>query len=134
MELTLTKILVADDAHDTAEILALLFETLGHETFIAFDGLQALRSAQRHVPHIIFLDLDMPIMDGLGAARAIRADCATDHPFIVALTGRSGADVQRDTRAAGFDFYLAKPADTNALIMLVDDLAGRTRGAATHAL
>ena len=123
----MTNILVVDDTVDAAESLALLFDTLGHETHTAFDGEQALAAAEKYAPHIIFLDLDMPIRDGYEAARSIRKSEFTDWPFIVALTGQSGADVQQRTNAAGFDFYMQKPADTNALLALVSDLEGRDR-------
>jgi CheY-like chemotaxis protein len=66
-------------------------------------------------------------MDGYGTARAIRAAKDTDHPFIVALTGQGGAEVQRKTNEAGFDFYMRKPANTNHLLSLVDDLSHRSR-------
>ena len=123
----MTKILVVDDSVDAAELLAMLFRTCGHETHIAFDGAQAVRQAKKFVPHIIFLDLDMPVLDGFGAAKAIRAAPDTDDPFIVALTAKAGSEVQAATVAAGFDFYLQKPADTNALLALVDDLGRRER-------
>lgn len=123
----MTNILVVDDTVEAAESLALLFDTLGHETHTAFDGMQALVAAERYTPHIIFLDLDMPVRDGYEAARSIRRSQLTDHPFIVALTGQSGAEVQRRTDAAGFDFYMQKPANTNALLALVSDLESRDR-------
>jgi CheY-like chemotaxis protein len=123
----MTKILVVDDMVDAAESLAMLFTACGHETHIAHDGMQGLASAKKHVPHIVFLDLDMPLLDGYGAARAIRASKDTDHPFIVALTAQTGSDVQRRTDEAGFDFYLRKPASTNTLLTLVSDLATRQR-------
>ena len=123
----MTNILVVDDTVDAAESLALLFDTLGHETHTAFDGEQALAAAEKFAPHIIFLDLDMPVHDGYEAARSIRRSKCTDPPFIVALTGQSGAEVRQRTNAAGFDFYMQKPANTNALLALVSDLAGRQR-------
>ena len=123
----MTNILVADDAEDAAETLALLFDAVGHESHTAFDGRQALEAAKRYAPHIIFLDLDMPVLDGYEAAKAIRNAPETDHPFIVALTGQSGPEVRRRADAAGFDFYLQKPANTHALLALVDDLQGRER-------
>src|SRR4051812_49004469 len=124
----MTNILVVDDTVDAAETLALLFDTLGHETHTAFDGEQALAAAEKYGPHIIFLDLDMPVRDGYEAARSIRrSTCIDGGPFLVALTGQSGAEVRRRTNAAGFDFYLQKPADMDALMALVSDLEGRDR-------
>ena len=121
----MTNILVVDDAEDSAEVLAMLFEAAGHEAHVAHDGREGVEEARRCLPHIVFLDLDMPELDGFGAARAIRADPDTDHPFIVALTAKAGTDVERQTAAAGFDFYLRKPADPNALLALVDKLQHR---------
>lgn len=122
----MVNILVVDDAVDAAESLAFLFQACGHEANVAFDGLQGIAAAELHRPHIIFLDLDMPRLDGLGAARAIRGSATVGHPFIVALTANGDVDVQARTQAAGFDFYLRKPADTNVLLALVDDLGKRT--------
>lgn len=118
----MSNILVVDDAVDSAELLAMLFEAYGHEAHVAFDGAQGLAAAKRWLPHIIFLDLDMPVLDGFGTARAIRAAPDTDHPFIVALSAKVEPDIQARTLAAGFDFYLPKPADTHALLTLVDTL------------
>lgn len=53
----MTTILVVDDASDAAETLALLFQTCGHETHIAFNGVDGVDAAKRYVPHIILLDL-----------------------------------------------------------------------------
>ncbi len=127
----MTTILVVDDAEDAADLLVLLFEACGHLAHVAYDGKEGLAEAKRFMPHIIFLDLDMPLLDGFSAAKAIRASPDTDHPFIVALTARSGADIEAQTNAAGFDLYLQKPADTNALLALVDDLAGRDHESAS---
>lgn len=125
----MTNILVVDDAVDSAETLAFLFETMGHEAHVAFDGSAGLAQAKKHGPHIIFLDLDMPVLDGYGAARAIREVPDTNHPFIVALTGQGGEDVQCKTAAAGFDFYMRKPPSTSDLLALVAVLEGRDREA-----
>ena len=123
----MTNILVVDDTCDAAEVLALLFEARGHEVHVAYDGAQGLAATSRYLPHIIFLDLDMPVLDGFAAARAIRSAPNTDRLFIVALSAKTGDDIQARTRAAGFDFYVPKPADTDALLALVDDLQGRER-------
>ena len=70
----------------------------------------------------------MPVRDGYEAARSIRLlEPPPKHPFIVALTGQSGAEVQRRVDAAGFDFYMQKPANTEVLLALVSDLEGRDR-------
>ncbi len=71
----------------------------------------------------------MPVLNGYEAARAIRGATLARQPFLVALTASTGVAVEVATRAVGFDFYLRKPADTNALLALVADLSTRTRQA-----
>ena len=75
------------------------------------------------------MDLDMPVLNGYEAARAIRGGPLAQQPFLVALTAAHGVAIEVATRAVGFDFYLRKPADTNALLALVADLSTRTRQA-----
>jgi CheY-like chemotaxis protein len=124
-----SRILVVDDLKDITETMALLFETLGHDTLVAGNGQQAVEKTAAFEPEIVFMDLDMPVLDGYEAARAIRSSPLARQPFIVALTASTGVGVEVATRAVGFDFYLRKPADTNALLALVDDLSTRTRDA-----
>jgi CheY-like chemotaxis protein len=120
------KILVVDDLHDSADSLALLFEAMGHETRTAYDGQQAVDVARELQPDIVFLDINMPILDGYGAAQALRTQHQAGlQPVLVALTAMSGPDVKRRADAAGFDFYVTKPADFNVLIAIVDDLSRR---------
>ena len=123
----LSKILVVDDLKDFTETMGLLFETLGHETRVAANGQQAVETASDFEPGIVFLDLDMPVLNGYEAARAIRSAPLAHQPFLIALTASTGIAVEIATQAVGFDFYLRKPADTNALLALVADLSTRTR-------
>ena len=102
------RVLVADDNQDAAITLASLLEFEGHHVQVAFDGEQAVASAQARPPDVAFLDLGMPHMDGVEAARRLRGLERDRHMLIVALTGW-GQDKDRDrTRAAGFDAHLVK--------------------------
>ena len=125
----MTRILVVDDLKDITETMGVLFEALGHDTQVAADGRQAIDTTLAFEPDIIFLDLDMPVLNGYEAARAIRGAPLPRQPFLIALTQAHGTTVQVATRAVGFDFYLHKPVDTNALLALVADLSTRTRQA-----
>jgi len=107
------KILVVDDLRDSADSLALLFDAMGHQTMTSFE------------PDIVFLDINMPILDGYSAARSLRSLRVDTPPVLVALTAVSGPDAKRRADDAGFDFYVTKPADFNVLITIVDDLSRR---------
>ncbi len=121
----MSKILVVDDLRDSADSLALLFDALGHQTMTSYDGHGAVAAAQAFGPDIVFLDINMPILDGYDAARALHDLRPDAPPVLVALTAVAGPDVKRRADAAGFDFYITKPADFNLLITIVDDLSRR---------
>ena len=123
----MTRILVVDDLKEVTESMGVLFEALGHDTRTAADGRQAIASAIAFEPEIVFMDLDMPVLDGYEAARAIRGSTLAQQPFLIALTAAHGVAIEVATQAVGFDFYLRKPVDTNALLALVADLSTRTR-------
>ena len=67
------RVLVVDDNVDAAESLAGLLDLLGHETAVAHDGVEALKTWESFAPVLVFLDLGMPVMDGFAVARRIRA-------------------------------------------------------------
>ncbi|MCL4182984.1 MAG: response regulator, partial [Burkholderiaceae bacterium] len=97
------RILVVDDNRDAAESLALLLRIEGAEAIIEHDGAAALARIGHWPPSVVLLDIGMPGMDGLEAARRIRADRRFDEVMLVALTGW-GQDMDRQrTREAGFD-------------------------------
>jgi CheY-like chemotaxis protein len=109
------RVLVVDDNTDAAASLALLLQMEDHEVCTAADGVEAIERARTFEPQIIFMDLAMPRLDGLEAARRIRRLPQGEHVRIVALTGwGQEADRQR-TRAAGMDAHLTKPVSLDAL-------------------
>jgi PAS domain S-box-containing protein len=108
------RILVADDNVDTAESLAILLQADGHEVVTASNGLQAVEHALARSPDIALLDLGMPVMDGLEAARRIRAQ-GGERIRLVALTGWGQAVDREHTRRAGFDLHLVKPVTMQSL-------------------
>jgi CheY-like chemotaxis protein len=109
------RVLVVDDNTDAAASLALLLKMEDYEVCTAADGEEAIEQARSFGPQIIFMDLAMPRLDGLEAARRIRALPQGEHVRIVALTGwGQEADRQR-TRDAGMDHHLIKPVSLDAL-------------------
>ena len=111
------RVLVADDNPDAAEMLRLMLGFRGHDVRVASDGLQAVEVARQFAPHIAFLDIGMPRMDGYEAARRIRELGA---PItLVALTGWGQDEDKERSREAGFDHHLTKPPDRDALENLI---------------
>jgi len=116
------KILVVDDHPDSVDSLSRLLQAHGHETACAFDGRQALEVFRQFEPAVVVLDIDMPILDGYGAARAIRLTPSDRLPVLVALTALGGHETRRLAFEAGFDAHVTKPARIDALLALMEKL------------
>lgn len=115
-----TSVLVADDDPGTAETLADLLTVAGEapiEAVIALDGSRAVESALATRPQIAIFDIEMPVMDGIQAALAIRAELGADAPLMIALTGNAQRASQAETLRA-FDHALVMPADVDTLLAL----------------
>lgn len=116
------KILVVDDNHDSADSLCSLLEAHGHDTASAYDGRQALETMKTFEPAAVVLDIDMPVLDGYGAARAIRLRPNEHLPVLVALTALTGHEVRRHAFDSGFDAQLSKPASVAVILALLEKL------------
>ena len=119
---TQLRILIADDDKDSATSLSTLLELLGHQTFTAQDGREALARAEDIRPHVTILDLGMPDMDGYAAARALRERPWAREMVLYALTGWGQSKDRDRTRDAGFDHHFVKPLSVDELI---EDLQSR---------
>jgi len=110
------RVLIVDDNDDAAQSLKRLLELQGHTVVACESGREALYVIERYHPDLVFMDIGMPEMDGLTAARLIRARLPSSIAVrIVALTGwGQEADRQR-TREAGFDEHFVKPVSFEAL-------------------
>ena len=122
------RILVVDDNLDVGDSLALRLGLEGHQTRVARDGPSGLRAAREFQPHVAFLDIGMPGMDGYELAAAIRESGACSGATLVALTGwGSEADVAR-ALAAGFDRHLTKPATSRSIDAILGDVVKTLAG------
>ena len=82
-------ILIVEDDRDIAEALADILASEGHRTRIAPDGFQGLKEAAEEAPDLILLDLQMPVLDGLGMLRALSMQYEGRAPIPVALISAS---------------------------------------------
>jgi two-component system cell cycle response regulator DivK len=112
---THTVLLVDDDIHNQK-----IFETvLRHSGFLvrrAASGDEALREARTHLPDLILMDLSIPVIDGWECSRLLKADPATQHIIILALTAHAMRGDQERALAAGCDGYLSKPISPKKLV------------------
>jgi CheY-like chemotaxis protein len=115
------RILVVDDNADAATSLAMLLTGLGHEVDTAFGGREGVSMAETMRPDLIFFDLGMPQMNGIEAARRVRALPEGKDITLIALTGWGQDQDHQQTRAAGFNRHLIKPIDPNELEGLLSE-------------
>jgi PAS domain S-box-containing protein len=101
--------LVVDDSTANRRILASLLESAGVAVVTATGGREALELARTNLPQIIFMDLKMPDVDGLEAARRLAQDPATAAIPVIAVTASALGDARSTARAAGCVDYLSKP-------------------------
>lgn len=116
------RIMVVDDNVDAAESLSMLLQFIGHTLYVANDGYEALQKAAAYKPHVAFLDIGMPGMNGYETASAIRKMHGLDDMVLVALTGWGAEEDRNKTRAAGFDEHLTKPAQLESIKDLLSRL------------
>jgi CheY-like chemotaxis protein len=119
---TLPSILVVDDSHDSANTLCSLFGAHGYKTHVAYDGVAALEAAKAHLPDVILLDLGMPELDGVHAARFFRGDEQLKDKVLIAVTGHADEMHRSQCDAVGFDCVFAKPAAWEDLKSTIDRL------------
>jgi len=101
--------LVVDDVEDNREVLSGLLERAGIEVTMASSGAEALQLIAQQIPDIIFMDIRMPVMDGLTAVRQLRERWPAERIVCVAITA-SGLLRQRSFyQDAGFDDFIGKP-------------------------
>lgn len=110
------RILVADDVLTNRELARALLERAGHAVTLAENGQQAIEAVRRQSLDVILMDINMPVMDGLEAMRAIRAlpGAAGKLPIIAMTASAFPSDLQRFV-AAGMNGHVTKPIDPAAL-------------------
>ena len=125
--MTPTILVVDDDPLIRKLITTTLQDVAGFELEEAGDGLAAIEAATATRPHIVFLDYDMPQLNGIETCRRLRSDPRTADATIIMLTAMSDQPAQDRAVGAGADLFLTKPFSPLRLLRLVDELG---RGAA----
>ncbi len=116
------RILIVDDNRDAANMLAVLLQLDGHQTFVEYDAHSALQRAQAERPEVMLLDIGLPDMNGYELAQQLRSTPATAGAWLVAVTGYGQEDDRKQSKAAGFDHHLMKPVGADELKVLLAEL------------
>jgi two-component system cell cycle response regulator DivK len=116
----LPRILIVEDNPANMKLASLLLEGEGYEVLQAEDAEVGIRLAREAVPDLILMDVHLPGMDGLAAARLLKADPSTRGIRIVALTALTMNGDREKTEAAGCDDYISKPFHHSEFLRVVD--------------
>ena len=117
------RILLVDDEVDILEFVRYNLVREGYEVFTAENGAEALKVAAECRPHLILLDMMMPVMDGLEAARYIRwsnKENARDIP-IIAMTANAFTEDKERALESGMNDHVAKPIDMKVLMSVLEE-------------
>ena len=112
------RILIAEDNLMNQKLILRVLQKLGYEPDLAEDGLIALQMMEKKSYNLILMDVQMPNMDGLQAARRIREIYGLK-PLILAMTANALTDDRPDCFRAGMNEYLSKPLNIESLINIL---------------
>jgi two-component system alkaline phosphatase synthesis response regulator PhoP len=127
MEKKDTKILLVDDEPDIVEIIRFNLEQYGYKISTASDGLEAIKVAEKEIPHLIIMDVMMPNLDGIEACERLRQDDRFSDTIIMFLTARGEDYSYVAAFDAGADDYVTKPIKPKVLVSKVKGLLRRLK-------
>ena len=121
------KLLIVEDNELNRDMLSRRLIRLGYEILIAINGEQGVEMARSEKPELILMDMSLPGLDGWEASRLLKADPATRHIAIIALTAHAMTSDRDKAMAAGCDDYDTKPVEMKRLLGKIETWLGRVR-------
>lgn len=113
------RILLVEDDEDNRSLVEMLLQERGHRLTTCGDGGEAIRLLTEEHFDVAFVDLGIPVKDGLQVAREVRSSGKNQRTRLVALTGHGTQKDRRRTQQAGFDEHLVKPVSVDTLEMVL---------------
>lgn len=120
----MSKILLVEDNEMNRDMLSRRLERKGYKVVLAVDGLSGVEMTQSESPDLVLMDMSLPILDGWEATRRLKAEEATRHIPIIALTAHAMSSDREKALEAGCDDYDTKPVDLPRLLDKIEALLG----------
>ena len=120
----MSKILLVEDNYRNRNMLSRRLERRNYEVVIALDGESGLVLAASEAPDLILMDMSLPILDGWEATRRLKADAATQHIPVIALTAHAMSSDRDKALEVGCDDYDTKPIELPRLLEKMEALLG----------
>ncbi len=118
------RILIVDDDSEQVDVLSLALKRQGFETMSAHTAAEGLELARSQHPQLVILDIRLPDGNGLDICQVLSDDPQTASIPVIILSGMERPDIIRRCRAAGCRYYVRKPYDPNALLVLAENALG----------
>lgn len=118
----MSKILLVEDNELNRDMLSRRLIRRGFEVAIAIDGEQGIALAGSESPDLVLMDMSLPVLDGWEATRRLKADPATRHIPIIALTAHAMSSDRDKALEAGCDDYDTKPIELPRLLEKIETL------------
>lgn len=115
-------VVIAEDEPDSVRMVSKILEHHGVHVDVAHNGDECLALLETTTPTLVVVDLAMPGRDGWQTLAAIRANPATAHLPVVAVTAYYAPDVAEDAARAGFDGFFAKPVSAKAFVPCLEGI------------
>ncbi|MEO8777403.1 MAG: response regulator [Rhodanobacter sp.] len=116
------KILLVEDNEMNRDMLSRRLVRRGYSVVIAMDGQAALEMVVSAEPHLVLLDMSLPVVDGWEVTRRLKADTQTCLIPVIALTAHAMSEDRERALAAGCDDFDTKPVDLDRLIRKMEAL------------
>ncbi|MEO6742304.1 MAG: response regulator [Chthoniobacteraceae bacterium] len=129
------KILLVEDNEMNRDMLSRRLQRKGYAIVLAMDGPSGVEMARTQAPDLILMDMSLPVLDGWEATRRLKADAATQHIPVIALTAHAMASDRQKALEAGCDDYDTKPIELPRLLGKIETLLrpGETASAGKQA-
>ncbi|MEI6435625.1 MAG: ATP-binding protein [Bacteroidota bacterium] len=118
------RILVVDDKEENLKVAVNLLKLVGFETNEAVNGVEAIAKFEQWNPHLILMDMRMPVMDGYEATRRIKSTEKGKQTPVIALTASSFEEERKKTMELGMHDYIRKPFRENELFSTIGKVLG----------
>jgi len=113
------KILIVDDNEKNRKLLSIILEKTGYEIIEAENGEEAVVMAKEHIPALVLMDIQLPVMDGIQALKAIQADEKIRNIPVLAVTSYAMKGDRERLIGEGFADYVPKPINKDDLLRAI---------------
>ncbi len=102
-------ILIVEDESQNRKLFRDVLQYRGYTVYEAINGQEGVALAEQHLPDLVLMDIQMPVMDGLSATRILKQNKITQDIMVVALTANAMPGDKEEILAAGCHDYISKP-------------------------